>query len=79
MSEAHDYQVGDCVRLTCDLPIAGAGTEGVIKTVIRDEQQQVKALTILVAGGDSTHTYGTTVFPREVEVVRRAAARQGDG
>jgi hypothetical protein len=77
MTELHDYQVGDCVRLTCDLPVACAGTEGVVKTVVRDEQQQIQALTIFVAG-DSAHTYGTTVFPREVEVVLRTKAHGGD-
>lgn len=75
MADIQDFQVGDYVRLTCDLPVAGAGTEGVIKEVVRDECQQIKALTIFV-DGDSAHTFGTTVFPREVEVVERAEERQ---
>jgi hypothetical protein len=74
MTDVQDIQVGDRVRLTRDLPVAGAGTEGVVQKVVRDDQQQVTGLVIFVAG-DSTHTFGTTVFPREVEVVERAEAR----
>ena len=76
MTDVPDYQVGDCVRLICDLPVAGAGTEGVIQKVVRDDQQQVTAIDIFVAA-DNAHTFGTTVFPREVEVVRRAGTRDG--
>lgn len=78
MDNTHDYQVGDCVRLTRNLPMAGAGTEGVVKTVVRDEHQQVKALTILVADGDNANTFGTTVFPCEVEIVQRSAQHEVD-
>lgn len=73
MTDVQDYQVGDCVRLICDLPVADAGTEGVVQKVVRDDQQ-VTALDIFIAA-DNAHTFGTTVFPREVELVRRAGAR----
>lgn len=78
MTHEDDYQVGDSVRLTCDLPAAGAGTEGVITAVKRDDRQQITALTILVAAS-SQQTYGTGVFPREVELVRRADGSAGEG
>lgn len=74
MTDVQQCQVGDRVRLTCDLPVAGAGTEGVVQKVICDDQQQVTALDIFVEQ-DSTHTFGTTVFPREVEIVQRVEAR----
>lgn len=74
MEDVYEYQVGDCVRLTRDLPVAAAGTEGVVQTLVRDDRQQITALTIFVAG-DNAHTFGTTVFPCEVEVVRRAEER----
>lgn len=76
MTDANDYQVGDCVRLTRDLPAARAGTEGVVRRVVRDGQR-VTALTILV-GDDLASTYGTSVFPHEVEMVRRAPTHEVD-
>jgi hypothetical protein len=78
MTEVHDFQIGDCVRLTCDLPMAGVGTRGVIQKVVRDEARQVTALDIFVAG-DGVQAFGTTVFPREVELIERADARGRDG
>jgi hypothetical protein len=78
MTEGTYFQVGDRVRLTCDLPVGAAGTEGVIIAVHRDDYQQITSLTIFVSG-DSAHTYGTAVFPREVELVQRADAPDGYG
>jgi hypothetical protein len=76
MTDVCDYQVGDCVRLTRDLPAARAGTEGVVQRVVRDGEQ-ITALTILVAA-DSASTYGTSVFLHEVEMVRRAPTHEVD-
>jgi hypothetical protein len=78
MTDLPEFQVGDCVRLICDLPVAAAGTEGVIKAVKRDDNQQIMTLTIFVCL-DPAHTYGTGVFPHEVEIVRRAEPRDGEG
>lgn len=71
MQEYSDYQVGDRVRLTCDLPAGPVGTEGIVRQVVRDGQQQVTALNILVHA-DQQRIYGTTVFLREVELVCKA-------
>jgi hypothetical protein len=78
MTESTDFQVGDCVRLTCDLPVGAAGTEGVIIAIHRDDHQEITTLTIFVSG-DTTNTYGTAVFPREVKLVRRGGATDGYG
>jgi YD repeat-containing protein len=63
-----ECKVGDHVRLKQDLPVAVAGTEGVVQRLVYDAQDQVTAVVILLdfGGGDKR---GTTVFPHEVEKV----------
>lgn len=70
MELARDYEVGDRVRLTCPYAGAHVGEEAKVVRVKRDGQGNVLSLDILL-DERSEATRGTTVYPREIELVRR--------
>jgi hypothetical protein len=68
MTDTDRFHKGDRVHLICDLVVAPIGTVGEIVSIRHDADGQVTTLDILISV-DAQHTFGTGVFPREIELV----------
>ena len=91
--DSFQFEEGDRIRVTQSSGGAKAGDVGRILKIKRGEQDEIVSLDILI-DGDGHRTRGTSVYPREVELLSdsldgdtaidtaeradRAARREGD-